>query len=204
MQIETKAIRPNTYGFLRNLTDNPCPCKNCGCGLNAHLNGREAVVTAVLSDGALIVRCFANSTFLENLHPDNFEPNREAYFCEGSIVEPLWDGDSATIAEPCEHGDCFESPKPAIGQVHVELPVDGGMCGISASGEVVQLRPPAPTSGYYHMAMCREHFDAFVAAYPNEVCRCKPDQMKDLEECSRRNGPAAPPSGPITDEDIPF
>lgn len=57
---------------------------------------RTAVIEHVFADGRLLVRYSGNRRFRAILEPDElFETSRDAYWTEGSGVEPEWDGDSA-------------------------------------------------------------------------------------------------------------
>ncbi len=72
------AIRQGTFGFII-LNDGP----------------RCAVVEHIFADGRLMVHYAGNKRFHAIVLRDEFEPSRSAYFCEGSWVEPIWDGESA-------------------------------------------------------------------------------------------------------------
>jgi hypothetical protein len=56
---------------------------------------RETVVEHVFADGRLLVHYLGNKRFRAVLVREEFEPSRDAYWSEGSWVEPEWDGDSA-------------------------------------------------------------------------------------------------------------
>jgi len=62
---------------------------------NDERNKRCAIVEHVLADGKLLVHYSGNKRFRAVVDNEEFEPSRDAYFCEGSWVDPEWDGDSA-------------------------------------------------------------------------------------------------------------
>jgi hypothetical protein len=59
---------------------------------------RGAVVIHALTTGKvagrLLVHYWGNNHFYAVISRDIFKPSRDAYFCEGSYVEPEWEGDS--------------------------------------------------------------------------------------------------------------
>lgn len=60
-----------------------------------NLSPRAAVVVHVFEDGRLLVHYSGNSRFYAVIPPTMLQVTREGYFCEGSVVDPEWDGDSA-------------------------------------------------------------------------------------------------------------
>ena len=118
MEATQQTIRPNTFGFLRNLTDNPCPCPNCNCGMMADFNGKKAFVKKVLEDGSLEVevdsgRYRGDNIYGGTVNPDRFEPSQDAWMTSG-CESPIWESaDSAVLVHEVMDGpDYVSTPKP--------------------------------------------------------------------------------------------
>ena len=85
-----------------------------------------------------------------------------------------------TPNQSCEHGDC--DGRRAVGLVHCDLPIDGGVVGLYFKDGVAKLQtlrePDGIDHGFYHLALCRRHFDDFVAKYPTDECQCAPEVVR--------------------------
>lgn len=73
---------------------------------------RCAIVEHVFANGKLLVHYSGNKRFRAIVENDEFEPSRDAYFCEGSWVDPEWDGDSARCLNYWV-GDCVMTDEQA-------------------------------------------------------------------------------------------
>lgn len=77
--LNTAVLTRGTFGFVRFSDEDP---------------RHPAIVEHVFSDGRLGVHYSGNTGFYAVITPDIFSPSKDAYFCEGSYVEPMWEGNS--------------------------------------------------------------------------------------------------------------
>jgi|GEM_PF-5831795 len=76
---QTEVVTRGTLGFVRFGDEDPT---------------HPAIVEHVFLDGRLGIHYSGNKRFHAVINADIFSPSRDSYWCEGSWVEPQWDGDS--------------------------------------------------------------------------------------------------------------
>jgi hypothetical protein len=77
---ETAVVARGTFGFIRFSDKDP---------------KHPAIVEHIFLDGRLGVHYSGSKRFIAVISADIFSPSRDAYWCEGSWVEPRWEGNSA-------------------------------------------------------------------------------------------------------------
>src|SRR5580700_6362204 len=55
----------------------------------------RAVIEHVFANGLLLIQYYGNKRFRAIVDGAAFQPDRDCYFCEGSYIDPEWEGDSA-------------------------------------------------------------------------------------------------------------
>jgi hypothetical protein len=77
---KTAVVTRGMFGFVR---------------FNDNDTKHPAIVEHVFSDGRLGVHYSGNKQFHAVISPNIFSPSRDAYWCEGSWVEPEWEDGTA-------------------------------------------------------------------------------------------------------------
>jgi hypothetical protein len=143
--LQEDAIR-GTFGFIQ-FKDESSP--------------RGGVVIHTFSTGKfaeqLLIHYWGNKHFYTVISRDVFKPSRDAYFCEGSYVEPMWEGDS------CRCTNYFAKEYYSIeGDKLVKQ--SNGDCATNILTDEEALKVYGPFVGEYRVASNVSLTDALTAA----------------------------------------
>lgn len=108
---------------------------------------RRAVVIHTFSTGKfagmLLVHYWGHKHNRAIASRDDFEPSRDGYFCEGSYVEPMWEGDSCRCTNYWSEHTYMTKDSEIVLEGGRPVPIDGNCAtNIATDEEVLRIYGP--------------------------------------------------------------